>query len=275
MSPTAPTQKPAGGTTLILTSLGLALAAVIVTNVYIAQIKKQVQGDSFTVYRLTRPVTVGHRLGKQDIQAVQVPNEYQDSFRGFVDTKGLDARIGDTIKREADQNEFLRYSMFLQPDGAGAGDASNITQGMRWVKIPVNSRSLPGALKPGMLVDIEAPFDLGGTIFTVMPVMERVKILALGSITEADEASGASAARLTGGFRTITVELSPEEATQMVMVKLAAAGEFELLLRNPSDVELRKIKRGGINPDVLELVQQRSRNPAPAGAKTKSRATNE
>jgi Flp pilus assembly protein CpaB len=221
-------------------------------------------------------VTSGHKLAKQDVQAVQVPKEYQDSFRGFVDTSGLDARIGDTVQRAADQNEFLTYSLFTLPDGAGANDAGKITPGMRWVKIPVNSRSLPGALKPGMLVDIEAPFDLGGTIPTVLPVMERVKILAMGSLTEADEANGSTAARLTGGFRTITVELSPEEATQMVMVKLATAGEFELQLRNPSDVELRKIKRGGINPDVLDLVQQRSRNPAATGTGTKkNRTTND
>lgn len=257
MSPSPNSPPPAGnpgGTKLILVALTLAIAAVIITNVYIAQVKKKVQGESFVVYRLTRSVKPGHRLARQDVQEVQMPQQFQDSFRGFVDQTGLESRVGDTIRRAADQNEFLTYQLFTIPDTVN--DANQITAGMRLVAIPVNSRTAPGALRPGMFVDIEAPFDTGGVIPIVMPVMERVKVMAMGSLMEGDESTGS---RTLSTYRTITVELSPEEATHMAMIKLAASGDFELQLRNPTDPELRKIKRGGINPEVLELVVTRAR----------------
>ena len=261
MSPSPNTQPPAGGAKLVLVSLALAMAAVIVTNVYIAQIKRKVEGESFVVYRLTRSVKPDHKLAVQDVSEVPVPEQYHESFRGFITKGELEGRVGDTIKRSAGAGEFLSYSLFTTPDTVS--DATQITLENRLVSLPVNSRTIPGMLRPGMYVDIEAPFDMGGAIPTVMTVKERVKILAMGTSVEGDEAG---ASRGYGSFRTITIELSPEEATQMSMIKLAASGDFELQVRNPADTQMPKIKSGLINPAVRELVEKRSHEPGSIGS---------
>ena len=104
-----------------------------------------------------------------------------------------------------------------------------------------------------MFVDMEAAFRTQFGV-QVLPVMERVKIIALGSKTSYEAAtSRISQSR----FSNITIEVTPDQATQLNLIERTMVGDFDLTVRNPGDIELTKIPSGGINPAVVELVERR------------------
>ena len=115
---------------------------------------------------------------------------------------------------------------------------------------------LPGNLQPGMFVDIEAPFSVVDGGSTVLPVMEYVRVLAVGNVSIVDqESTRGGRPRNPGSYRTISIEVEPNQATDLSMIQKIAIGDFELHLRNPADQSTPKIRAGGINPEVLRLIE--------------------
>ena len=69
-------QQQSGGTKLIVAAMMLALLSVVLVNFYIIRVKNQVAEGQFEVYRLTRSVRPGDRIGKKDIEPVPVPRKF-------------------------------------------------------------------------------------------------------------------------------------------------------------------------------------------------------
>ena len=111
-----------------------------------------------------------------------------------------------------------------------------------------------------MRVDLEAPFQTAQGIVTVLPVMENVQVVALGTQTAFDDDSRPD--RLQRSYQNITIQVTPEEATDLANIARMTLGNFEVQLRNPSDTAAVKIEKGGINPEVRKLLADRQ--PAPA-----------
>jgi len=264
MSPT-PTNNAAesGGTKLVLIALGLAILAVVLTNVYVENIRKQAVGASFNAYILKVPVRPGDRVRMQDLTIHRIPNDFADAFQGMgaVDNPGLTVRIArnEVYQQGGEAGEFLTYRMFSPPQGQDID--RRITEGMRLTDLQINSRRVPGPLRVGMFVDIEAAFQTDQGI-RVLTVMEHVKVIALGMQSAYDfaEEGGGRAAR---NFRTMTVEVTPEQATQLDLIERFTLGDFSLHLRNPRDELRPKIPAGGINPAVIQLVQRRAQTAPP------------
>ena len=248
------TQTPPGSNRMVIIAAVVALAAVIVVNLYVAMVKRQVNQGQFTVYKLTTALKPGDKLKEKDVIAVPMPKKYRGSFEGMVleepgsGNASLTAQLGSRIKVPARRNQFLTYDLFTNP-----GDVpldTKISPNMRLVALPVNPRTLPGNLQPGMNVDIEALFP-GGTL-NVMPVMENVEVFSVGSRSIADEET--TAGRTSRSFSTISLQVTPEEATNLEKIKKLVLGDFELHLRNPNDNSTPNIPDGGINPAVLRLL---------------------
>lgn len=254
-----------GGTRLVIVALVLAILAVVANSLYIASVRRQVQQDSFEAFVLTRSVLPGDRLRKQDIKKISLPRSFEAGFKelGAMDETGLDVRINsnDTVRRSVSAGDILRYMHFDIPEGKDID--TKIPSGMRLVSLPVNSRTIPGAMREGMYVDIEAPFQTGGALPLVLPVMENVKVIAVGTRTIYDD-NDAVRSRPMGSYYSITIEVTPQEATSLSMVQRLAVGEFDIQLRNPGDTKLVKIPGGGINPAVLALVDKKIVEPPPA-----------
>src|SRR5690606_24479486 len=174
-------QQPQGGAKLVVVALGVALAAVIVVNLYVEQVKAQVRQDSFTLYRLNRSLRPGERFKLDFVDAVQWPKSFEGSAQGLVRDDGAQARVGDEIRRFAEQGQFLRNDAFTAP--ALENDYRRPRIGMRFVKLKVNDEAVPGNLQPEMVVDIFAPFPSGTGVPEILPVMERVKVVAVGTRT--------------------------------------------------------------------------------------------
>jgi Flp pilus assembly protein CpaB len=258
---------------LLIVSLGLALVAVVAVNLYIFHVKREVEGDSFTVYTLTRTIRPGSKLSQADVKPVPMPSKYINTFFGpsgigAVDKLDFDSKLakGELFLRAAEQNEFLTHKLFTTDESYKL--TTTISPGQRLVFLPINSKMVPGTLAPGMFVDSEARFSKGGAIPDVLTVMERVQVKAVGSKTIADEVDGSGRPRAMGSYQGISIEVSPKEATQLSEIERLAAGEFEIHLRNPIDTLTPKITGTlGINPEVLSMVEKaiHTGSPMPTG----------
>jgi hypothetical protein len=111
-----------------------------------------------------------------------------------------------------------------------------------------------------MRVDLEAPFQTAQGVVTVLPVMENVQVVALGTQTVFDEDLGRPE-RSPRSFQNITIQVKPEEATQLANISRMMLGNYDVQLRNPGDEAMVKIRTGTINPEVLDLLN--SRQPPP------------
>jgi len=259
MSERTPTPPPqAGSTKLVIIALVIAVVVVLLTNIYIEAIRRQVNESAFEVYVLTRNVQPGDTLQARDIQAQLVPERFKDSFDRLQvigkDEMALHVSQRDTIMRPSRTGDLVRHTLFRTP---GLDDrATEVESGKRLIALPVNSASLPGVLQQGMYVDIEAPFFTGGSQPEVLTIMERVQIIALGTHSYSEYDTDAPSKGPTRSYRTITIEVSPQEATDLAMILQLASGPFHLWIRNPQDTARPKLQKEGINPKVLELVDR-------------------
>jgi len=249
----AKSNSNSGSTTLVIVALTLALLAVVLTNVYIGMVRTQADADRVEVYVLDRTLYPGEKLKDRDITLKRYPGEFREIFANRVADPSV--RVGDTIMRLAEQGAPLTHDLFTPPEERDL--VTEINEGMRVYALPVDNRTAPGNLKPGMLVDLEAPFRISGREAIIVPVMERVRVLAVGRrdiVAESQDNSTRS--RPISSFNTISIELTPLQATQMSMIQRMAVGEFILHLRNPGDAGTPKIPRGGINERLLEMLPE-------------------
>ena len=162
---------------------------------------------------------------------------------------GEPLRLGDPFTRRAEQGEPLTTRMF--DDLTGDASRRLVSQGYRGVSLPVVSKLLPDPLKAEMRVDILAPVRGPGGRREVLPVMENVRVISVGSRNIVDESVGA---RGGGSFETLTVEVLPDEAVLLATLtqEVQKVGVYDVLLRSPEDQRPSFIPDGGISPDVLE-----------------------
>jgi len=238
---------------IVLIAAIVALVAVILVNVYIERVRAETREETFTVYILRRSVQPGDAFKQQDVRQEQVPVRFRDAFPGALDEMEMATRTGRArFRRFAPEGAVLDFSLFQRREESNFD--RQITRGKRLVALPVNSRTIPGNVRPGMFVDVEAPFGTAAGP-KVLPVLERVKVFAVGQHTMIEE-SEAGNDRGGSNYRTITIEVEPRQATLLADIQRIALSGFELHLRNPDDPKHPKIPEGGINPRILELLNR-------------------
>jgi Flp pilus assembly protein CpaB len=252
-----PSQQAIGGTKLVIIAVILALVTVVLTNIYIDQVKRKTQEETFSVFVLNRSVRVGDKFGKDDVSEIRVPKSLEPNVRrlNVMDetTKGNRIATADTFRAPAPQGALLTHDLFIASTAPTAD--SKVSPGKRLMTLPVNSRSQP-TLWPGNYVDIVGPFSINGKL-QVRPVIERVRVLAVGAFTLADADAGIR--YRVDNYQNISIELTPPDCDTMSMVQKAMVGDFELRLRNPSDdkaTQIAGVPTGTINPELAKLVSQ-------------------
>lgn len=260
-----PHPSPLGGAKLVVVALLLGLAAVILNYFYVRGVREAESESSIRIYVLTRSLRAGDRIKERDVNAVSLPYRFEQSFRdiGAVNESDWKGDINKQVQRPVKEGSILRREDFQPPTEARDLDIE-ITPNMRRVSLPVNSRTISGMLRAGMWVDIEAPFQTGGALPTILPVLERVKVIAVGTqVVGEDDAAGRS--RTPTSYHTITIEVTPQDATNLAMIERLAAGDFEIQIRNPGDTKYVKIPPpsgdSGINPAVMDLLRVRLGEP--------------
>lgn len=249
--PHSPT--PQGSTRLVIVAVVLAVLAVILVNAYIAVVRTQARGGEFIVYRLKHSVEVGEKFSNNDVIPMRVPDRFKSSFPTAIDEQGLTTNLGGTFYRPADRYAVVTSDLFRDPTKEELD--RKIADNRRGVALPVDSRGVPAGLRPGVYVDITAPFTGTGSLPRVLTIMERVQVLAVGdwSIVSDSTARHNRDAR-RGSFSTITIAVTPDQAAQLASIKALVTGNFQLELRNPGDEGQPQIPGGGINPLVLKMI---------------------
>lgn len=249
-----PPPASTGGAKLVVIALILAVTAVVLNSFYINYKERQRDEDVFEVFVATRSAQAGDFLREKDFKPIQLPRRFQESFAGIGTLSETELRnnLSNRLEQPVVAGELLSIRHYTPVERDRVVTA--IKAGTRLVSLPVNSRTLPGALRKGMAVDIEAPFQTDKGV-EVMPVMEDVEVIALGNQTVFDEASPRD--RPYSSYQTITIQVSPQDATMLANIVRMALGNFEIQLRNPSDDARPKIPRDTINPDVVALWRAR------------------
>lgn len=122
--------------------------------------------------------------------------------------------------------------------------SDQIEPGMRAITIETDElNSISQMVRPGNLVDLYliAP-QPGGVGQQVLPLIDRVKIVATGQNLKPAEATAPPERQgREAGYTTITVEVTPVEAARLALAQ--QSGRIRAVLRNPEDEEDAEIGR--------------------------------
>jgi Flp pilus assembly protein CpaB len=252
----ASSNEPAGGSPkLVLIALVLALAAVVLVNVYIGVVRSSAQPGEFTVFRLRTGLQPGDELDADDVEPVRVPDTFESAFTNAVkpqqENGDVPARVGDTIRQAGRMNDILTYRLFEERDENRLD--KNIDQGKRGITLLADPKSLAG-LRPGMYVDLVAPFFVDGKR-RAMVVMEQVKLVSIGAQSIGDSAQGDFNA---SNAESIRIQVNADQVTTLTEIANMAAGPFKLPLRNPGDEGTPKLEPGRINDTLVQMLDEQT-----------------
>ena len=245
---------PKSNMTLVVVAIGLGLLVALISALYTANVRKQAAADMEPVWSFVRPKDADEKFDmNRDVERKMIPRVALDSMNDvIVKESTLRNQHEQILRRPVQDGEFLSLQMFNTPEGTI--DTKRIALDKSACALPINGRTAPAGLKPGMLVDILVTITPPGQLPQTYAVMGMVKVIGVGSQT--DEGGGTSRS-----YSSITVEVSPEEAKAMVAVagspQISSQG-FSLLIRHPNSPRTST----GVNSKVLDIL----RIEAPKGA---------
>lgn len=253
----APPPTAAGSGKLVAIALVLAVVAVVLNLVYVTNMQKKQRGQMVSIYRLTASKKIGEKLEEKDYKEILVPADIADaSFYDAIQTPlSIRNTVGEVFVRPAASNDIIVDDMFI-----GDPKSVDIPISYRRIPIKVESKYLTSGVVPGVHVDIEAPFNTGLPYPEYKTVMENVVIVGVGWVS-IEDLRKEDEVRTPRNFETVSIEVKPDEATQMLEIESVAAGPFVLHLRNSGDDRRVKIIQQGINPEVLDMMKTRVRPP--------------
>ncbi len=195
----------------------------------------------------------GTVLLKKDLAAVSMPGRAVSKNTITVDDQ--ERVFGKKLKYRLDAGEALMWSYVDVPYRPGSGLAPVINKEMRAISISIGGAAgVSGLLQPNDRVDVMGSFtfpsrkDAEKTEWVTMTILQDVTILATGQTLGKTEMGDRS--RMSSGYNTVTVEVTPREAELLVFVE-NMRGHLTLALRNPEDVSYEK-NLPEVNFDMLE-----------------------
>jgi pilus assembly protein CpaB len=119
--------------------------------------------------------------------------------------------------------------------------SSRLQKGRRAITLPVDViNSVSGLLSPGDLIDLYVSFDYQRRRITA-PLLQGVLVLATGTQVQQagnglaqDEYTAGSGVSRLGGFSTVTLDTSPEDAVKLVAAR--QGGTLTAVLRRQDDI---------------------------------------
>lgn len=252
-APAVPPQK--SNMTLVVVALGLGLLVALISALYTANIRAKAQADMQTVWRLKLSVSVDEVFSvKKHAATVDLPRVAIEHMTDVITDKSvLGNWEGQPFKRAGTEGEMISTGLF-QDSGSLSGTIKKIDPENRLCSLPINGRTAPAGLRPGMEVDLLVTITAPGQLPATHLAMEKVMVRGVG--TNTNETGGT-----TRSYSSITVEVNPDEAVALVAIsnspQVSAQG-FALLIRPPNVTP----KSLGVSTKVLDIL----RIDAPKGA---------
>jgi pilus assembly protein CpaB len=220
--------------------------AIYFLNVYVKQQAKkeklkaeQVAKNMVPVIVAVKDIPPGTKLTEAMLQEVKVPKEKFQPVMANSFSKVIDRTTATAIKKGSPITaNALVAQAAKKPAGAPPRVeplSAKIPPGRRAVTIDVDNLSTAaGMIRPGDYVDliglvtIPGDKEKGRGQLTTLPLFQNILVLALGQ-----EMTRAGAPKGPGGKNTVTLSLSPEEAS--IVTFIAEQGKIRMILRSPQD----------------------------------------
>ncbi len=217
-------------------ALTLGGGAVYLSNAVITDKMAQLEDEVKRGQRMVNVVVAkrdlerGEALTEELLAVRPMPQEYVHATAVHPDEFGtyLKQRLVAPLKR----GEVL---LPVHTEGLGNGVfSSTLKKGHRALTFEVDAvNSVSGLLRPGDFIDLIYSGKSGDgneTEFT-LPLLSQVQVLATDQVLS-KRAEGTEAER---GFATVTLEVTPEEASRIIQAK--RAGSLTAVLRHPDDAQ--------------------------------------
>lgn len=255
---------------MLIAAIGLALLATMLTVRYLksreasiaAEVaaKAQVGGPRIAVVVPTRDMPVGTPLLDNVVAAREVAADllYPDAI--LVDD--FDKYKGQSLIRPVLKGRPLLKADLRPMHGDFAG---SLEDGARAMTVDIDElNSVAHMVQPGNRVDLMLAMrrDDGGQ--TVVPFMERMKVLATGQrvLPEGGDDKNMPGGKKTFAYSTLTLEVTPTQGARLALAK--DIGKLRFTLRNEKDEQSVDFSVNAQN--ILDEISARSRRAKRASA---------
>ncbi len=240
---------------LLVASLILAGFAVAMFYLYDNAQKNKLKGETVQVVQWKRSLSTGEEIADDDIGSMIASASAKD-LKGVVRWEDRNLLLGGKrVNRPVSRGDRVYYN-----DIVGASErtpADVITLGMRGFTLPVDPNNTPGdMLRVGGRVDVLGMVQLKGQPAKTYTLVQNLRVLAVGGKVQNPEESIKSG-RTSGirVYRSVTVEVSPALAEQLVDLWPRIQGKVWLTVRNPTEMP-EKGSYTGINPKIESILSQ-------------------
>lgn len=215
---------------VLVIAAGFGLGAAWLSSRYleerIADIEHRSRQETTEAVVAKETLAAGTPISPEDFAVRQIPTEWLHS--DAIMPEQFDRAIGAALTSATRGGEPLLWSR-LESRGSGRF-SSSLLPGRRAATVAVDEiNSLSGMLAPGDVIDLLVTVSQDRRTRT-LPLLQSARVLAIGARTHAAQESGAERER---AFTTITLDLSPEQATQLVAAR--SIGRLTALLRAQGD----------------------------------------
>lgn len=247
---------------MFLLALFLGAAGVFSARHYIEERVEFYRGQYESTDTMVSVVVPGRALKRGDMVMAgdllvrEIPEQYVDSNSVTADTYGI--AVGQRMDFDIDEGRPLLWAHLdggLSPTFSG-----NLTAGLRAMTVRVDEvNSISGFLQPEDKVDLLLSHGASEQQ-QVLPLIERLEVIATGIQTMIDKSYGATPRK----FTTITVQVTPEEAQKITLAQ--QVGKLTAMLRHPDD-ESSLATSGMSVPQLLNVAQVAVTEPVAAPVK--------
>jgi len=172
-----------------------------------------------------RPLRAGDVLSSDMLSLREIPAHLADS-NALTEVDYQDA-LGQQIRFDVDSGKPLLWA-HLQRDVTETF-SRQVPAGQRAMTVRVDDvNSLSGFLQPGDHIDLLLSYRTQ-QVSRIRPVVQNLQVLATGSDTLSRTGEG----NLSGNFATITVQVTPLDASRITLAQ--QLGSLTATLRNPDD----------------------------------------
>jgi pilus assembly protein CpaB len=205
-----------------------AIVAVVLVNLYVANIRGQYTSSPVVVLQAIHDVPEGQAVSAKDYKKVALPRNLFAAVTSYAVTEqDLPILASTPLRHGLKTGDIISYSHLSRTVQEALRDT--IPPGMRAISIPVSEEgSVSNFVQPGDLVDIIATLVTKDQIVT-KPVLTTVRVLAVGG----EYSENASTQR--GHYATVTLEVTMEQAEKLIFARDQMRAVMTLLLRNPKD----------------------------------------
>jgi len=247
---------PIKGILTLLLSIGAGAGGVYYSQQYIeGQVARQtadntVEETFVNVVVPVRDMLRGEQVFDTEFVLRDIPSQYVDS--NTVTGDNFELAMGQRMDFDIDEGRPLLWAHLAS--GVTPTFSGKVEQGLRAMTVRVDDiNSISGFLQPGDQVDLLMSYG-ADSAQRIMPLMERLDIIATGIQTEADKISDGE----PRSFSTITVHVTPADAQKLTLAQ--QVGKLTAILRHPDD-------DGELTDDSLSVAQlvadRKAVQPAP------------